>query len=124
MSTFYSNDTDDQIIQKKLDKEVQMWISHLDYVSIEADRLAKIASNKLQAVALRDRILSTIDSNVNLLNELYNYRNSLENFNECDALECDMFYLGQHDTLCDRYLKHVSEYRILKDEVYLELLTS
>lgn len=122
LNTFYNHDTDEEIIQVKRTQELDVWISHLNYVSDESDWLAKIASNKLQDKELRDALLEKSEQNTNFLNELYNYKTSIVKYNECDDLECDIYYINLHDTYCSKYVKHLGLYRKIKNEVYLKIL--
>lgn len=120
--TSMPNDTDSDIVKKQMQRELQLWISHLDAVNMEADRLAKIASNKIGNKVLRDEMLNMTDETISMLNYMYTYRNSLNNFDECDDLECDLHFVQQHENACDKYVKHIQTYRILKDRIYLQLL--
>ncbi|MEO8934948.1 MAG: hypothetical protein ABI295_11635 [Xanthomarina sp.] len=121
-NTFFSHDTDEEIIQTKRLQEINIWVSHLSYVTNECDWLTKIASNKLGDKDLRDKLLERNELNSALLNELYNYKGSIGSFNECDDLECDLFYINQHDIFCNKYVKHIEDYRVIKNQVYLKIL--
>ncbi|GGG50504.1 hypothetical protein [Bizionia arctica] len=120
--TFFSHDTDEEIIQTKRLQNLETWIGHLSYVTNECDWLAKIAFNKINDKVLRDELLEKLDSNSALLSEFYNYKSSIQSFHECDDLECDMFYINQHDDFYAKYLKHIHEYRLVKNKVYLKIL--
>lgn len=120
--TSMPNDTDSDIVKKQMHRELQSWISHFDDINMEADHLAKIASNNIGDKGLRDEMLNAIDDTIFLLNGLYTYRNSLNNFDECDDLECDLHFVQQHENMCDKYTKHVKAFRALKERIYLQLL--
>ena len=120
--TSMPNDADSVIVKKQMQRELQLWIAHLDDVNLEADRLAKIASNKIGDKHLRDEFLNAIDENIMMLNNLYTYRNSLNNFDECDDLECDFHFVQQHENVREKYIEHIKTYRVLKDQIYLQLL--
>lgn len=120
--TSMSHDTDSDIVKKQMQRELHLWIAHLDHVNIEADQLAKIIANKIGDKLLRDEMLNTMDTNIMMLNSLYTYRNSLNNFDECDELECDMHFIQHHESVCERYIKHIEAYRILKERIYLQLI--
>ena len=121
-NTFFAHDTDEQIIQTKRLRDLQTWISHLSYVTNECDWLAKIASNKIHDRVLRDELLEKIEVNSALLNEFYNYKSSIQSFQECDDLDCDLFYINQHDAYHNKYVKHIDAYRQVKNKVYLKIL--
>lgn len=120
--TSMPNDTDSDIVKKQMQRELQLWIAHLDVINLEAERLATIAGHKLDDKVLKDDMLNAVDETIMLLNSFYTYRNSLINFDECDDLECDLHFVQQHENVCDRYVKHITKYRALKDGIYLQLL--
>jgi hypothetical protein len=122
LNTYFAHDTDEQIIQTKRLQNLQTWIGHLSYVTNECDWLAKIASNKIKDRVLRDELLEKIEVNSALLNEFYNYKSSIQSFHECDDLDCDLFYINQHDAFYAKYLKHIDDYRQVKNKVYLKIL--
>ncbi|MFL0354547.1 hypothetical protein [Xanthomarina sp. GH4-25] len=120
--THYSHETDDIVLHKKRTLEINIWISHLNYITNECNWLAKIASNKIHDKDLRDLLLEKSESNSALLNEFYSYRSTLESFYECDDLDCDLYYINLHDTFCKKYLKHLKDYRAIKDQVFFKIL--
>ncbi|EGV42347.1 hypothetical protein BZARG_2593 [Bizionia argentinensis JUB59] len=119
---FFNHNTDEEIILAKRTQELDVWISHLTYVTDESDWLAQIASKKLNDETLKDELLEKSEQNTIIINELYTYRGSIENYNECDNLECDIYYVNLHDTFCSKYVKHLEAYRNLKNELYKKLL--
>ena len=122
LNTFFSHDTDEEIIHAKRLQDLNIWISHLSYATNECDWLTKIASNKIGDKVLRDKLLEKNEVNSALLNELYSYKSSIGRFHECDDLECDLFYINQHDEFYAKYVKHIEEYRAIKSQVYLKIL--
>lgn len=118
----YGHETDDEIAKRHMHRELQTWLEHLEAINKEADRLAKIASNKIGDRDLRDELLDDINENINLLNEFYTYRNLLNNIRECDDLDCDHFYMYHHDQVFDKYIERITQYRSVKDRVYQKLL--
>ena len=121
-NTYADYDSETQIIQSRSFRELDVWISHVNYITDECDRLAKIASNLIKERNLRDDLLLMIDKNTILLGQLYNVRNETEKLNECDDVACDLYYLNEHERTRFLYLKHVKNYRKLKEEVLLKLL--
>ncbi len=118
----YGNETDEEIVKRQRHRELQTWISQLESMNKEADQLAKISSNKINDLALRDALLDNVNDNINMLNEFYTYRNLMNNIRECDELECDQFYMLQHDQVFDKYMECVEKYRSIKNKVYQKLL--
>ncbi|MFD2552277.1 hypothetical protein ACFSQP_10655 [Bizionia sediminis] len=121
-NSFNNPNTDEEIILARRSQELEVWISHLNYVTDESDQLAKIASNKLGDKALRDQLLEKAEQNTVILNEMHNYKSSIEKYNECDDLECDIYYVNLHDTYSAKYLRHLEAYRAIKNQVFAKLL--
>lgn len=118
----YGFETDDEIVKRHMHRELETWIAHLDAMINEADLLAKIISTKIGDKELRNELLDDVNENIHLLNEFYTYRNLLNNVRECDELECDQFYMHQHDHVFEKYIDCVAQYRSIKDKVYQQLL--
>ena len=119
---YYENASEIQIIQSRSFKELDIWISHVNYLTEECDRLAKIAAKLIQKSELGEELLLMIQKSTELLTELHNARNATENLSECDDVACDLFYLNEHESTRELYLKHIESYRKLKEEVLLQLL--
>lgn len=118
----YGNETDDELAKRHMRRELQTWISNLEGMNKESDQLERIASKRLNDKGLRDMLLDNNNENINLLNEFYTYRNVMDNIRECDELECDQFYLLQHDQVFEKYVECVDKFRSIKDNVYQKLL--
>lgn len=118
----YGNETDDELVKRHMRRELQTWISNLETMNKELEQLEKIALKKLNDKVLRDVLLDNNNDNINLLNEFYTYRNVMNNVRECDELECDQFYLLQHDQVFEKYVECVDKYQTIKDKVYQKLL--
>lgn len=118
----YGNETDDELVKRHMRRELQTWISNLETMNKESEQLEKIALKKLNDKVLRNVLLDNNNDNINLLNEFYTYRNVMNNVRECDELECDQFYLLQHDQVFEKYVECVDKYQTIKDKVYQKLL--
>lgn len=118
----YGNETDDEIVKRHMRRELQTWISNLEAIKNESDLLEKIASKKIIDKELHDIVLDNSNENINFLNELFTYRNVMNNIRECDELECDQFYMLQHDQVFDKYEECITKYRSVKHKVYQKLL--
>ncbi|MEO8774161.1 MAG: hypothetical protein ABI263_02050 [Gelidibacter sp.] len=118
----YGNETDDEIVKRQMHRGLHTWISHLEAITKEADQLAQIVSNKIEDKKLHEVLLDNMNENINLLNEFYTYRNIMNNVRECDELECDQFYMIQHDQVFEKYMECVTKYRSIKNKVYQNLL--
>lgn len=118
----YGNETDDEVVKRHMHRELQTWISHLEAMNKEADQLAEIINRKVGDKQLRDAVLDEINENIHLINEFYTYKNLLHNVRECDEMDCDHFYMYQHDQVFEKYEECVAQYRSVKDKVYQKLL--
>ncbi|WP_347173735.1 hypothetical protein [Polaribacter uvawellassae] len=122
-NTYNDYDSEAQIIQSRSFRELDVWISHVNYVTEECDKLAKIASNLMKNRDLRDELLLMVEKNADCLTQLHSARNETEKLNECDDVACDLFYLNEHEVTRSLYLEHIKGYRKLKEEVLSNLLT-
>ncbi|MFD2824708.1 hypothetical protein ACFS5M_13580 [Lacinutrix iliipiscaria] len=122
LNTYFDHDTDDRIVQKRSAEELGFWISHINYIIEESDRLAKIASNVLKNRAIRDDFLEIIIKNQSVLNEFTAYKNSMVQYKECDHFECDLYYINKHEHIRQLYIKTIVDYRKLKTQLYSEIL--
>ncbi|GGG87858.1 hypothetical protein GCM10011416_00080 [Polaribacter pacificus] len=118
----YEHDSEIVIIQKRSFKELDIWISDINFSIEECDYLAKIASNKLKDSALRDEFLDMIHQSMDLLSNLQSFRNATENLSECTDLECDLVFLNEHEEIRLLYLNHLKKYRSLKKKAFTVLL--
>ena len=118
LSTFYENDTEEQVLQKRSFLELNSWISTLNYGAKESNMLLKITENSINDTALSGLLLENEKISSRLLGELINYRNSIDNLKECTDLSCDLFYLNRHETMREKMTKHMSVYRDLKNRIY------
>lgn len=121
MYTDYDSET--KIIQSRSFSELDVWISHANYITEECDKLVKIASSLIKNKDLKDELLLMIQKNSYILTQLHDARNETEKLNECDDVACDLFYLNEHEVTRSLYLEHIKNYRKLKEEVLLNLLT-
>tara|TARA_R110002073_G_scaffold72537_1_gene177792 strand:+ start:834300 stop:834677 length:378 start_codon:yes stop_codon:yes gene_type:complete len=122
LSTFYVNDTEEQVLQKRSFLELKGWISTLNYCVEESSMLLKIAKNNVKDRALSDLLLEMKKGSATFLGELINYRNSIDNLKECTDLSCDLFYLNRHETMREKMTKHIAVYRNLKNNLYASIL--
>lgn len=127
----YVNATDEDIIDIKQHQELLVWIDHLKYVIKECNQLIKIDA-KIKSVNTTEVKVSQLNNNlvemknrtVAFVDELQNYRGKLSDFKECNDLECDLFFIKNHDDFRSRYLSHLKAYRLLKDRMYNVMINS
>ena len=123
LNTFFNHDTDEQIVQKRSAEELNLWMSHINYILNESDRLSKIASNVMKNRDFRDQFLEIIIKNQSVLNALNGYKNTMPQYKECDNFECDLYYINKHEDFRKKYLETVANYRANKNRFYSEILS-
>lgn len=121
-TNFFEHDTDGQIMQKRSEKELQFWVQHVNALVNENDRLAKVASNLVKKKDYRDEFLLMISDCNLLLKALHNYQKTMVNYKECDSLNCDLYYINQHEVIRKEYENLVTKNSRLKDRFYLMIL--
>lgn len=119
---FYPHDSDSGILLKKDRREVGNWTADLEYIREEVRYLLDIAANMPHNRALFQQLQNIRDQNKESLLDLQRYENTLINHAECDTLECDVFYLKNHELCRKMFREHLEKYRVLKSEVLRSLL--
>ncbi|GAA3790128.1 hypothetical protein GCM10022271_23100 [Corallibacter vietnamensis] len=112
--TLFDHDTDEELILKRSIKELELWISEVNYLIEECDKFAKLASNSFKKRELRDRFLEMIDVNYAFRNQLDAYKNEIPKYKECNDLACDLFYINKHESIRNHYHNNLLTYRNLK----------
>lgn len=120
MSTpIFDHDTDIQVLHKNNKLELGNWIDHLNYLSLEMENLLLIAGQKsFNDPILLQKIEDKRRENSAQLDVYFQYANNLEGTKECQDMECDHFYLSQHEKYRRLYLYHLEKYRRVKDDIF------
>lgn len=121
-NSIYNNDSENQILQKRILEEINMCIEDLNYITEECDYLVEISSNKVNDSDLKDQFLLFVDENINTHNTFLKYRNTVDNLLECIDLDCDLFYHNEHKKNRNLYKNHLNRYREIKRKIFIELL--
>lgn len=119
---FYPHD-DDRLIMKKKDKEeVGNWLEHLEFISREIEYLMPLESRTEGNDLLSRELYSLRRENTLLMAALCRYENSMVNALECDSVDCDIYYLNNHEKHRGNYIGHLRKYENLKERVFTRLL--
>ena len=122
MEVFYEHDSDNRLIAKKDALELNNWIVHLVGNVGELEILKNIAKklsngeetiNKLDELALENKLH---------LGVFYRYKNSMVNLNECEDMECDIYYINKHEEYRKLYTTILESFHKLKEELYTMIL--
>ena len=115
-----------EINQHKLDVEYKHWIARLNFFEEEFDFIGKlVASSHFTQTEGLSEILMEIPSikanNNEFLEKVHSYRNNLDLYRECEDLECDNFYLNDHEKFRVVLEQHSASIRKFKKRVFKAL---
>lgn len=116
---------DDRLIMKKKDKvETGNWLEHLEFVADEIEYLIRLESRIPGSDALSRELHNIRRENTLQMAALYRYENSMVNALECDDMQCDAFYLNNHEKNRNSCMDHLKKYGTLKIKVFSALLNN
>jgi len=122
----YNHDSEESIVLKNNGIELNNWITHLGYISAEIDNLLNLSraelSNKLEHEPVVAKLSNKREENNIILKKFRKYRESLPKAMECEDMDCDMYYVNEHEKFRNIYMSHLEKYRKIKEE-YFSLLT-
>ncbi|WP_026450973.1 hypothetical protein [Aequorivita capsosiphonis] len=122
----YNHDSPEAITYKHNSIESENWVEHLNYIDKEITNLLNIGkvelskNKELQNVILK--LKNEKADNTDAIDTFLKYRESLPKAAECEDVECDMFYVGEHEKFRKAYTSHLKKYRQVK-EAYFNVLT-
>lgn len=122
----YEHDTPEAISFKNNCVELESWISHLRYIEKEISNLMNLGNTEFSTAMKYQSILvklsQKLDENRTKLNALLRYKDSLPQVAECEDVDCDMFYVNEHEKFRKVYMYHLEKYRRVKEEYFNILL--
>ena len=115
-----------EINQHKLDVEYKHWIARLNFFEEEFDFIGRLLSSsaflKAEGVSeILKEVPSIISANREILEKVHSYRNNLDLYRECEDLECDNFYLNDHEKFRVVLEQHSADIRKFKKRVFKAL---
>lgn len=122
MTQFFNHESEGEITNKKDTFELKNWINHLDYITKELEYLAALVEKYTTNIKLAEIIKQQQVENKEELSSFYNYAPSISDSQECDDVDCDIFYLNKHEEFRNRYLQYLEKYRKLKENTFETLL--
>ncbi|UGU14417.1 hypothetical protein LS482_11945 [Sinomicrobium kalidii] len=121
---FYTHE-DDRIIMKKKDKtEIGNWLKYLEFTAREIEYLIRLESRIPGSDVLSRELHDIRRENTLQMAALYRYENSMVNALECDDMQCDAFYLNNHEKNRSSCMEHLKKYGNLKLRVFSRLLNN
>ena len=122
----YNHDSPESIDYKNNYVELENWLSHLDYISKEISNLVNLGNSKLainsEVHPILLKFIKEKDANESRIVEFQKYQDGLPRAAECEDVECDMFFISEHEKFRNTYIKHLENYRKVKEEYFDALL--
>ncbi|EIJ37405.1 hypothetical protein [Galbibacter orientalis] len=119
---FYSHDNDSQIMIRKDKEEVENWTNHLEFINNELNFFIKIESQLIKDPVISKELNDLRRKNAIALKDLYRYDVSLGNRTECDTVDCDTFFLSNHEKSRKIYLGFLEILQSFKITFYSKML--
>ena len=118
----YDHDTPEEIAFKNNSIELDHWIEHLYYIEKEITNLLKLGNTELVKILGTDPVLNKLqkkkENNVITVQAFQKYRDGLPKAAECEDVDCDMFFVTEHEKFRRMYKFHLNRYRKVKEEYF------
>lgn len=122
MAQLFNNESEGEITNIKDTHELKSWIGHLEYINIELEHLIALIKKQTNNARLLADLEQQQKDNVNELSAFYNYAPSISESQECDDVDCDIFFLNKHEEFRTKYLDYIKNYRKIKTQTFEALL--
>ncbi|ADY28991.1 hypothetical protein [Cellulophaga lytica] len=119
---FYNHEEDRSIMMKKDKEELRNWISNLEFIAEELGYLIEIESRIANQKTIKQELHNLQKENAEMVVEMRRYNNTTLGNLECDTVECDAFYLENHERKRNEYLAHIRKYRKTKTKTFSLIL--
>lgn len=118
----YNHDSQESIVFKNNSIELNNWTTHLGYVSGEIENLLNLSKVELSRTLEHQPVLTKLsikrEENNIILKNFRKYKESLSKAVECEDMDCDMFYVNEHEKFRNIYMVHLEKYRKIKEEYF------
>jgi hypothetical protein len=122
----YDHDTPEAITFKNNFIELDNWIEHLTYIEKEISNLLNLGRTELSSAfesqTILDKLVHEKEVNTAAIDAFLKYKEGLPKAAECEDVDCDMFYVAEHEKFRNTYSAHLKRYRDVKEE-YFSILT-
>jgi len=122
MAQFFNHESEGEITNIKDTYELKNWISHLEYIKKEIEYFIALVKAHTNNEELLKALKNHQKENNSELSSFYNYAPSISESQECDDVDCDIFFLNKHEEFRTKYLEYLENYRKLKIEAFETLL--
>jgi hypothetical protein len=122
----YNHDSPEAITFKNNYIELENWIDHLNYIEKEITNLVNLGKTELTVNSefhpiLLKFITEKVD-NAEKIKTFNKYKDGMPKAAECEDVECDMFFITEHEKFRKTYMTHLADYRKVKEEYFNILL--
>ncbi|MDC8000941.1 hypothetical protein POV26_07825 [Aequorivita todarodis] len=118
----YNHDTPEAIAFKNNSIELDNWIEHLNYIEKEIVNLLNLGNTELSKVFESKNVIEKLarekETNAAAIDAFLKYKEGLPKAAECEDVDCDMFYVTEHEKFRKTYLAHLKKYREVKEEYF------
>ncbi|MDX1783319.1 MAG: hypothetical protein R3361_04100, partial [Aequorivita vladivostokensis] len=118
----YNHDTPEAIAFKNNSIELDNWIEHLNYIEKEIINLLNLGNTELSKVFESKNVIEKLarekETNTAAIDAFLKYKEGLPKAAECEDVDCDMFYVTEHEKFRKTYLAHLKRYREVKEEYF------
>lgn len=118
----YNHDTPEAIAFKNNSIELDNWIEHLNYIEKEIVNLLNLGNTELSKVFESKNVIEKLarekETNTAAIDAFLKYKEGLPKAAECEDVDCDMFYVTEHEKFRKTYLAHLKRYREVKEEYF------
>ncbi|MCB0804101.1 MAG: hypothetical protein KDB74_13470 [Flavobacteriales bacterium] len=118
----FDNETDIDITHKLNNFELKTWLEHLTFIQKEIYALKKLFTLDLDDDVDGNDFLKKLDliqkKNLQLFDELLNYKVSKPNDKLCENYQCDLDLISEHEINRNNYLNYLKQYRNLKNQIH------
>ncbi|ADV48321.1 hypothetical protein I2486_04915 [Cellulophaga sp. E16_2] len=122
MRTFNLTESDTTILLKKDKAEIENWIENLEFINTELEYFTEIETKILKDNSINQLIQTLKRGNTLKLGILYRCESNMSKIRECDSMQCDTYYLNNHEKNRTSYLEHMKLCYQLKTKIYDNLL--
>ena len=122
MKLFHTTESDNSIMLKKDKAEIGNWIENLEFVNEELEYFDKIEHKILKNNSINQLIQTLKRGNTLKLGILYRNENNMSKIMECDSMQCDAYYLNNHEKNRISYIEHLKLHNQIKIKIYERLL--
>ncbi|WP_158974537.1 hypothetical protein [Cellulophaga sp. L1A9] len=122
MRTFNLTESDTTILLKKDKAEIENWIAHLEFINSELEYFTEIEQKILKENSINQLIQTLKRGNTLKLGILYRCESNMSKIKECDNMQCDAYYLNNHEKNRASYMEHMKLCNALKIKIYDSLL--